>query len=253
MDAQKFNQNIDIIESLNVSFYEKDLIRSAYYNHINNIPISRDANAILNKYFIVFRNGEIHFRNGNVTRAYNKKQEIENRKKLYKESLSKKQSIYNKDFTQEKVAPNKDSNILEKFLSEADSIYNDALGLLSQCENLINDESWLTKNELTYMNFLNNINTIKQNLNSSLQVTKEHFSRFAICFDTLGASLQKNILDSGNEYIKSLHEEKDLSGKLLLQLSTIKSQILKQKGSIPNDIIGQRIQDYDAYKKNDKS
>ncbi|MWV62803.1 hypothetical protein DCO58_02250 [Helicobacter saguini] len=248
MDTQKFNHNIAIIESLNVSFYEKDLIRSAYYNHINNIPINKEANNILNKYFIVFRNGEIIFRNGNVARAFNKKQEIENRKKLYKQRTQQKENVYNKDFLQEKISPDTNSNLIEHTLKKADSIYNDGMGILNKCSEVL--DSWLTKDELSYKTNISMIEQIKGNLASSIKALNEFLNPFTSFFDALDDSSKKEILQKADTFLQILQTEKTASTNLLIKLSELNAHNTKNKESISNDEIQNRINSLDAYKKN---
>lgn len=252
MDAQKFNHNIAIIESLNVSFYEKDLIRSAYYNHINNIPVSREASGILNKYFIVFRNGEIVFRNGNVARAYNKKQEIENRKKMYRQSLQEKatkNSVYAKDFLQEKIAPDTKSSLINDALQNGEVTYNSGIEILKECENVINDSTWLTKEELTYKKLEGDIANIKRNLELSIKALNEFLSRFVSFFDGLPDNTQKEILQKGNDFLQELEQEKNSSASLLVTISALKARHTNDKGKISQESIQNSIKSLEAYSK----
>ena len=60
---EQFKQNIAKIDALAINFYEKDVIRSAYYNHLNNIPIANHALSLLKQHGITFFNGEMRINN----------------------------------------------------------------------------------------------------------------------------------------------------------------------------------------------
>lgn len=250
MDAQKLKKNIDIIESLNISFYEKDLIKSAFYNHINNIPESKEAREILNKYFIVFRNGNIIFRNGNVMTAFAKKKEIEDRKKLYKQSIKSKQndSIYSKNYTEIKVAPDaKSSAKILDYLANAQSIYKDTLGLLNNSENILNE--CFTKDELSF-NMINNIITqTRTRADDSIKIISEFLESFLNFFDGLNDESKSELLQKADNFLATLQKQKDTSAKLCIQLSSIKAHNALKKSGEFMQYLESTINDLSGYMK----
>lgn len=250
MDAAKLKRNIDIIESLNISFYEKDLIKSAFYNHINNIPESKEAREILNKYFIVFRNGNIIFRNGNVMTAFAKKKEIEDRKKIYRQSIKSKQneSIYDKDYTNIKLAPDEKSSVkILDYLANAQSIYNDTIGLLNNSENILNE--CFTKDELSY-NMINNIITqTRQKAGDSIKIISEFLESFMSFFDGLNTDSKDEILKKADSFLSTLQKQKDTSAKLCIQLSSIKAHNALKKSGEFMQYLESTINDLSGYMK----
>lgn len=234
-----FNKNIAVIESLNISFYEKDLIRSAYYNHINNIPESKEAKEILNKYGISFRNKNITFRNEGIKTAFQKRKEIEDRKKAYKQHINatrQNPNLYDKNFLNQKVAPDmptqKQSEIILQILANANAIFNDGSTLLNQCENILNE--CFTKEELSY-NMINNIITqTRQNMQNNIKVVNDFLGAFVDLFDTLAGDSKKEILKKANLFIEKLQAQKNVSANLCIKLSSIKAHNALKKD---NDFI----------------
>lgn len=243
---QKFNRNIAIIDSLNISFYEKDSIRSAYYNHINNIPESREQKEILSKYFIVFRNGDIVFRNGNVITAFTKKQEIENRKRLYKQSIKEKNDLYNKDFLKEKISPkDTQSSVITQTIQNAQAIFNESETFLKRSEDILNE--CFTKEELSYGMIKNIIDRTNENLKSSINVLNDFLNPFMDFFDGLQADSQKEILKKANSFIEKLQTEKNISVNLCIKLSSIKAHNALKKESVFIDYLKETIQSLNGY------
>ena len=54
MDPRVIKSNLEEIEKLPIASYEREVIKSAFYNYINKTPISEQAIRVLNKYGLGF-------------------------------------------------------------------------------------------------------------------------------------------------------------------------------------------------------
>lgn len=209
---EQFKKNIAKIDALAISFYEKDVIRSAYYNHLNNIPIANHALILLKQYGITFHNGDMSINN-----------DREERKKLYKRRENttvdiSKSNTYNKSF----LDKNKQSaNVLEKMLANAEDIHAETKKLIEDCTRLTNE--CFTKGERTYSMTINMIEKLDSHTQTSIQTFSNFVQPFLDLFTKLQPQAQQEILEKSNEFITKITKAKDTSAFLCIKLSTIKA------------------------------
>ncbi len=202
-----FQLNIEKIDSLSISFYEKDVIRSAYYNHLNNIPISKIAIHILKKHNITFKNGNV------VTKIT----EIENRKKSYKRRYES--SVYSKDLLSQMTTNRR--NILYKYLDEANQHAIDTEKFLNDSKEMLN--ICFRKTERSYIMILDSINNIDKTLQNNINTLNNYVKPFLESFDNMQPYDQKDIINKSSEFLNNIKEAKDISVSLCVKISKIKA------------------------------
>lgn len=241
-----FNRNIAKIESLQISFYERDVIRSAYYNHLNKIPIPREAIQILKKHGITFKYNEVILKDN----------AIETRKKQYKMSIKKKKhhttlhtendkNIYTRNLLKPSEANNIQSQTILQLLSKAKAIYNDSKTLLIQCREVL--DICFTPNELSYSMIANIIIKTENNTTKSIQAMNDFLNPFLELFDRLHAKAQQEVLQQSSKFLQKLQGEKDISAELCIKLFAIRAKhTLKQEDNFI-DYLKTTINKLDGY------
>ncbi|WP_281650790.1 hypothetical protein [Helicobacter bilis] len=209
---EQFKQNIAKIDALAINFYEKDVIRSAYYNHLNNIPIANHALSLLKQHGITFFNGEMRINN-----------DREERKKLYKRRENRTINIDTSNTYQNSFLDKNKSNanVLEKMLAEAEVTHNETKKLIEDCIRLTNE--CFTKGERSYSMTLNMIETLDSHTQTSMQALSNFVQPFLNLFTGLQPQAQKEILEKSNVLIAKITQAKDTSAALCIKLSTIKA------------------------------
>ncbi|STQ85675.1 hypothetical protein LS73_005135 [Helicobacter muridarum] len=214
MNSKKIDMNLAKIDSLKTSNYEKEVIRSAFYNHLNSIPISAQAHRIMRKNGISFLQKSIILK---PAQEYNNTQQRKNEyKRTYKPNLAKDLGNLTQDSTQEKikrVKSNQEPNIYAR-----NKIESNTKSTTYQNTN----DTFYTKSNM-YEKSYTNINMkskqivdIMQKANvlnaESNKLTKQCKEMMAACFKpdelsyNMTKSLIKNIEDSINRNTESLHE-----------------------------------------------
>ncbi|RDU66769.1 hypothetical protein CQA53_03085 [Helicobacter didelphidarum] len=246
----KFNANIAKIESLKISFYEKDIIRSAYYNHLNNIPLTQGANNLLKRHSIRFYNGNII-----ISIQQNK---IEERKKRYKRSDFTKDSykqvenqknnvVYSRDYAAQKIAPTnpKHSQILASILHDSHTLYAESMELLHRCESLLN--KCFTQHELSYSMIQNIIVKANEGLQNSINALNTFLNPFLEFFDGLDSNTQGEILQRTQVFLAKIQTYKNLNAKLCLELSSIQAGRVLKKEKDFTQYLQATIKELNAY------
>ncbi len=201
-----FKFNLKKIDSLLLSFYEKDVIRSAYYNHINQTPIPKIANYILSKHKISFKDGNIIIN------------DIEARKSQYKRQHES-MDIYSKDFLKEYI--NTQSNILYTFIKEVDKYKievqqhsKDSKEVLSKC---------FKSNEYSYNMILDMINNIDEKMEKYSSMFNSFLKPFLESFYDMQVDNRKEILNKSNEFLNKIKDTRDCSFSLYIKILSIKA------------------------------
>lgn len=248
----QFNQSIATINSLSASPYEKDLIRSAYYNHLNSIPISQEAVLVLKKYGITFSHANV--------RVDSKQNAIESRKNQYKASLQAKRTnsnthaettpngIYTLNLKQPSQASIKQSQTLLQILNEAETIFSDSQKLLTQCQEIL--EICFSKQELSYSMIYNIINKSSNNIQNTRNALNEFLQPFLELFESLATPSQQEILKKIQVFMEKLQAEKTISADLCIKLSAIRAQNTLKKENDFIDYLQTTIKKLDNYIQN---
>ncbi len=234
----QFHRNFAKIDSLAISDYEKEIIRSAYYNHLNKIPIAPNANALLKQYDITFHNGEIQI--NNIDR--------EARKKLYKrrsnaESMpTQTKGIYAKSFLQ---TNNKQSHTLMLFLTKGEKLYTETQKLIIECDKLTH--VCFKKGERSYSMTMNIIEKIRESMQIASQTLYEFLQPFLELFEDLQPQAQQEILQKSHTFITKLQQAKDTSATLCIKLSTIRAHYAMSKENDFIQYLEYTIMQFDNY------
>lgn len=233
---QQFHRNIAKIDTLAITFYEKDVIRSAYYNHINNIPIASHALELLKKHNINFYNGNIDISN----------MKREQRKKLYKrrnEADIKAQpaGIYAKSF----MDSHNNQNTLMQILAKGEQIFMETQKFIDKCEELA--ISCFNKNELSYSMTKNMIDKLRNGAQTTMQTLNDFAQPFLEHFDGLQLTEQKEILKQTNDFMEKIQQAKDTSTKFCVELSKIRAHQAMPSEQDYMRYINETIKQFDSY------
>lgn len=214
MDSkEKIRLNLAKIENLNVSAYEKEIIRSAYYNHINKTSIPEHAKKVLKQHDIIFVNGAIRAKNT----------EREERKKLYKrrdfaESATPQATgIYAKSFLQEKIQ----ANVLLNLLAQGEKVHAETMKVLKDCEELL--KICFIEGERSYNMTKQIIEKARASVDTNMQVFRSFLQPFVELFYGLNIESQQEILQKSNDFLQKIQSAKDTSVALCIKLSTIRA------------------------------
>lgn len=248
----QFQASLDRIDSLKISPYEKDVIRSAYYNYLNQIPLPENAKLLLRTNRIRFRDGGIHI---------DVSHEREERKKLYREGLYKRREarstsselaqgestqgqtsgIYTKNFLQASTK----SKALTALLENAATLHANTEQLLHNCESLM--RVCFQDGELSLSMTSNIVAKIRTSAKASASTLEEFVQPFLELFDGLQPQAQQEILQKSNEIMAKITQAKDTAAALCIKLSTIRAHHAMPK---ENDFIAyleHTIQQFDNY------
>ena len=276
MDPRVIKSNLEEIEKLPIASYEREVIKSAFYNHINKTPISEQAIKILNKYGLGFSEKGLGAatselanrtrpsaprwsRGGRTYTARSSKvsQPIstEERKMGYKRSYTptarpapkhetrENGGIYGKDYINREEENAQISLILRK----SNEIKIDAQRLLSQCEE--NLKKCFKPGELSYTRTQGLINSMKAALENNAKALNELLVPFLHLFGSLQEGAQEKILGQAKPLVQALQELQELSGNLCVRLSAIPAhQRLRQDKGL-NEYLSQDIERMEAYLK----
>ena len=276
MDPRVIKSNLEEIEKLPIASYEREVIKSAFYNYINKAPISEQAIKVLNKYGLGFsekglgaaisepanrtRPSAPRWSRGDRTyaaRSTKVSQPIstEERKRGYKRSYTptarpaakhkarENGGIYGKDYINREEENAQISLILRK----SNEIKIDAQRLLSQCEE--NLKKCFKPGELSYMRTQGLINSMKAALDNNAKALNELLVPFLHLFGSLQEGAQEKILGQAKPLVQALQELQELSGNLCVRLSAIPAhQRLRQDKGL-NEYLSQDIERMEAYLK----
>lgn len=209
--TQKFHNNIAKIDTLAISFYEKDVVRSAYYNYINDIPIAPHATALLKKYNITFSNGNIDISN----------MDREKRKKLYKRRSdtdinTQPTNTYAKSF----LDINTKQNTLTQLLAKGEQTFKETQKFIEKCEELT--DACFKESELSYSMTKNMIDKLDVGAKTIIKTLSDFLQPFIDTFEVLQPTEQKEILKQTNDFMEKIQQTKDTSIKLCVELSKIR-------------------------------
>lgn len=233
---QQFQQNIEKIDMLAISFYEKDVVRSAYYNYINNIPIAPHALKLLEKHNINFHNGNIDTSN----------MQREQRKKLYKRRndeyiKAQPESIYTKNF----IDTHNKQNTLTQMLIKGEQIFMETQKFIDKCEELAN--SCFNQHELSYSMTKNMIEKLRNGTQTIMQTLNDFVQPFLEHFDGLQPTEQKEILKQTNDFMEKIQQAKDTSTKFCIELSKIRAHQAMPSEQDYMQYINNTIKQFDSY------
>lgn len=280
MDPRVIKSNLEEIEKLPIASYEREVIKSAFYNYINKTPISEQAIKVLNKYGLGFSEKGLGAaiggldnmntrssttrgaRGAKAIRTYaarstkvSKPISTEERKRGYKRShtptarpAAKHETrengrIYGKDYINREEENAQISLILRK----SNEIKIDAQRLLSQCEE--NLKKCFKPGELSYTRTQGLINSVKAALDNNAKALNELLVPFLHLFGSLQEGAQEKILGQAKPLVQALQELQELSGNLCVRLSAIPAhQRLRQDKGL-NEYLSQDIERMEAYLK----
>ncbi|MCI5787194.1 hypothetical protein [Helicobacter trogontum] len=237
--TKQIEENIAKINALTISVYQKEVIRSAYYNHLNNIPLPNHALPLLKQHGITFYNGNMRISNMNR----------EERKKLYKRRESttiniNTSSAYQKSFLQTNRAH---PNALEKMLIDVEAICVEIKKLIDDCTRLTHE--CFTRGERSYSMMINIIETLNTHVQTSMQALNNFVQPFLELFVGLQPQAQKEILEKSNGFMTKIRQAKDTSASLCIKLSTIKAHNDMPKEQDFIQYLENTINKFDSYVK----
>lgn len=230
---QQFNDNMGKIDALAINLYEKDVLRSAYYNHINNIPIARHALELLKKHNIAFRNGDIDISN----------MDREQRKKQYKrrsDSSINPKGAYSKSF----LHANK-QNTLTQMLARVEIAFEETQNFIDKCEELTS--ACFNKKELSYNMTKNMTDKLRNGSQTLMKTFSDFLQPFLENFNSLQPMEQKNILEQANDFIIKMEQTKDTSIRLCIELSKIRAHQIIPSEQDYIKYINNTINQFDNY------
>ncbi|RDU72909.1 hypothetical protein CQA66_03215 [Helicobacter aurati] len=245
MSSKKLDVSLAKIESLKASSYEKDVIRSAFYNHLNKIPLSAEVQRTMRKYNISFAQQDIVVGNS---------QALQNRKNHYKrtyqpQSIEKNHTtrdtkVYKRSYLDS--SDNKSQQLIV-ILQEANVLRLESDKLLAQCKDIL--VCCFTANELSYGMITSLITNITDSFTRNTQALQEFLTPFLDMFDGLHDGAKEEILQKANVFLQTMRDLKEIATNLCIKLSAIRAKsVLKQESGI-NDYLEDTIQKMEAYLK----
>ncbi|TKX29316.1 hypothetical protein CQA38_04335 [Campylobacter sp. MIT 12-5580] len=187
--VDKLNENLEKIDNLELSFYEKDLLFSAYYHHLNHLKISPQAKELMQKLGISFKHKNILVASSSSFEAQENKE-------------------YKFDFFECKEQMQFLQNQSEHFLKQIKQILNEVLD----------------KHELTFSKINTIYNKLTQNKAQLEQALNELIDNFTQGFNDLETKLQEELRYKGNMLLTQLNEQKNLAAKLCFKMLELKNK-----------------------------
>lgn len=217
----RFNKNLEKIDSLALSFYEKDLLFSAYYNHLNHLEISPQARELMRALGISFKHKNI----------------ILDSKALDSHTLQSN--------AQNNQPKEREERALSLFECE-----NKAKTLQTQSEHFLeqirlNLEKTLHPQELAFLKISAIYQKLEQEKARLQEALNELTANFLQGFENLEAPLQAEITQKANALTRALEKQKNLSAKLCFKILEIKNAQTKNTTSLET-----LINELDAYLQN---
>ncbi|RDU60400.1 hypothetical protein [Helicobacter sp. MIT 14-3879] len=249
MNPKLLDINLAKIESLEASFYEKDVIRSAFYNFLNNIPISSDSQALMQKYCLRFTQQGIVIKDSkNTQQRKNQYKRTYQSRSIAKNYSQKPQiddiKVYRRNYLNH---THTESQQIIAILQESNVLNSESVKLIAQCKDLV--AICFTPNELSYHMVTTVIANISDSITKNMLALHEFLTPFLDLFDSLHDSAKQEILNKASLFLQTIRELKEISVNLCIKLSAIRAKsVLKQESNI-NEYLENTIQKMEAYLK----
>lgn len=222
----RFNKNLEKIDSLALSFYEKDLLFSAYYNHLNHLEISPQARELMKALGISFKHKNIIFES----------------KTLDSHTLQS-----NAQNNQPKEREERTLSLFALSLFEcserAKTLQIESEHFLEQIK--LNLEKTLHPQELAFLKISAIYQKLEQEKTRLQEALSELTANFLQGFENLEAPLQDEITQKANALTRALEKQKNFSAKLCFKILEIKNAQTKNPASLET-----LINELDAYLQN---
>lgn len=216
----RFNKNLEKIDSLALSFYEKDLLFSAYYNHLNHLEISPQAKELMKTLGISFRHKNII---------------------LDSEILESK--MLDSQASQSKMEGKERALSLFECSERAKALQTQSEHFLEQIR--LNLEKTLHQQELAFLKISAIYQKLEQEKARLQEALSELTANFLQGFENLETPLQTEITQKANALTRALEKQKNLSAKLCFKILEIKNAQTKNTTSLES-----LINELDAYLQN---
>lgn len=269
MDSKKIDMNLAKIDSLKTSNYEKEVIRSAFYNHINNIPISAQAQSIMRKNGISFlqknvvlkpnqdskhiqqRKSEYKRKYPNTANNLNAKNSSQKEIKSEKSNQNLNNTFYTKSsgnmYEKSYINRNIKSKQIVEIMQESNVLNAESNKLTTQCKDLM--AACFKPGELSYNMTNSLIKNIEDSINRNTNALHEFLTPFLEIFDNLNARAKEEILSRSNKLLQTILNTKDIAENLCIKLSAIRSKSNLQQEHYINDYLKDTVEKMENYLK----